>query len=107
MGKRNFGKPDGNVITVTSCSQGKGDVFHPVERTPKKRKRQIFGFKKRIFFPVPKPGLVGQADLFGLIQNEREKPEGKRDHESDPASREKRDRLKEPDERIPKLTGAG
>jgi hypothetical protein len=50
---------------------------------------------------------VGQIDLFGLIQNDCEKAEGKGDHKSDPTFWKKRDRFKNPDERILNFPGTG
>jgi len=96
----------GNIITITSCGKGIGDIFGPGERTPKDWEREDLRLAKGIPASVPEACLHSHANLLCLIEDEREKSEGKGDHEPDPSSGKKRKRIEKPDHGILEFSGA-
>ena len=80
-----FRKVKREILPVAPGCERQGHVLRPEDGSTKDRKGQKFGFSNRIKDFFSQAGLMGPADLFHLVQNEREKPEGQRDHESDPS----------------------
>jgi hypothetical protein len=76
MGEWQFWKSEGQIITKTSCREGKGDVLGAGKRASEKGEREKFGFANRIFPQISQPCLVSQMDLLRLIQNNREEADG-------------------------------
>jgi hypothetical protein len=50
---------------------------------------------------------MSQSNLVSLIQNEREKAQHKRNHETHPAPGDKRNGFKKPDQGVLEFTGPG
>ena len=107
MGVWELWNSKGQIIAKTSCGKGKGNVLGVRKRTSEKRESKKLSSTEGVFLPVSPSSLVGEADLFGLIQNDREEADGEGDHESDPASVKKRKRSQEPDDGVLKFAGAG
>ncbi len=70
MGKLQFWKLERDIITKSSCRKGKSNVLCVGKRTPEKREDKKFDPAKDIFFLIAQSCLVGQTDLFGLIQDD-------------------------------------
>jgi len=56
---------------------------------------------------IPQTCFVGYPDLLGLIQNDRNKAEAQRNHQSHPALRNKRNGSEKPDESTLELSWPG
>jgi hypothetical protein len=67
MGKGHFGDLREYVISISSCNEGKGDLFHFCERTAENREGHEFCFAKGILVLIAEPGFVGEANLFSFV----------------------------------------
>ena len=107
MGEIPFGEMERYIVTVASCGERIGHVFGSTEGATEKRKDQVFCFSNRILNSVPLASLMGKADFFRLIEDDRKKTQGERYHQSDAPFGKEWNRFEKPDECIPQLPWTG